>query len=73
MKLLSRHKLHGLPEFVQEVVPRMGEQWTKGREQLGCRAMQPAPWMWQAAQCMLHDAMVFDDGDAIFFHQGVAS
>ena len=22
---------------------RMGEQWTKGREQLGGRAMQPAP------------------------------
>ena len=35
MKLLSRHKLHGLCEFLQEVVPRMGEQWTEGREQLG--------------------------------------
>ena len=35
--------------------------------------MQPAPWMWQEAQCILHDAIFFDDGDAIFFHQGVAS
>ena len=35
--------------------------------------MQPAPWMWQQAQCILHDAIPFDDGDALFFHQGVAS
>ena len=35
--------------------------------------MQPAPWMWQEAQCILHDAICFNDGDAIFFHQGVAS
>ena len=73
MKLLSRHKLHRLREIVQEVVPRMGEQWTKGREQLGGRAMQPAPWMWQEALCIFHDAILFDDGDEIFFHQGVAS
>ena len=73
MKLLSRHKLHGLREFLQEVVPRMGEQWTKGQEQIGGRAMQPAPRMWQEAQCILHDAIFLDNGDAIFFHQGVAS
>ena len=60
-------------EFLEEVVPRMGEQWTKGREQLGGRSMQPAPRMWQEAQCILYDAIFFDDGDAIFFHQGVTS
>ena len=30
--------------------------------------MQPAPLMWQEAQCIFHDAIFFDDGDAIFFH-----
>ena len=29
--------------------------------------------MWQEAQCILHDAILFDDGYAIFFYQGVAS
>ena len=47
MKLLRRHKLHGLSEFLQEVVPGMGAWWTKGREILGARAMQHAPRMWQ--------------------------
>ena len=27
----------------------MGNNWTKGREPLRGRAMQPAPWMWQEA------------------------
>ena len=35
--------------------------------------MRPAPWMWQEAQCILHDAIFFDDGDAIYFHQGATS
>ena len=73
MKFLSRHRLHRLRELLQEVVPRMGEQWTKGRERVGGGAMQPAPYMWQEAQCILHDAIFFANGDAIFFHEGAAS
>ena len=59
--------------FLKNVLPRMGAQWAQSREQLSGRGMQPAPWMWQEAQVMLHNKVFVDDGDAIFVHPGVTS
>ena len=73
MKLVTQLKLRGIHEFLKDVLPRLGTQWAESREQLGGRGMQPAPWMWQEAQVMLNNKVFVDDGDALFFHQGMSS
>ena len=47
LKLVTQHKLHGIREFLKDVLPRMGTQWAQSCEQLSGRGMQPTPWMWQ--------------------------
>ena len=73
LKLVTQHKLHGIREFLKDVLPCMDTQWAQSREQLGGRGMQPAPWMWLEAQVMLHKEVFVYDCDAILFHYGVTS
>ena len=73
LKLVTQHKLDGICEFLKDVHPRMGRQWTQSREQLGGRGMQPAPWMWMEDPVMLHNKVFVDDTFALFVHRGVTS
>ena len=42
LKLVTEHKLHGIREFLKDVLPRMGTLWAQSREQLSGRGM-PIP------------------------------
>ena len=67
LKLVTEHKLHGIREFLKDVLPRIGTQWAQSREPLRGRGMHPAPWMWQSTQMMLHNKVFVDDGVPFLF------